>query len=385
MSQTQFVYRPRTPEEVRARAQASGSDFDSFLLDDFMVFKPQNGDNWIRILPATWPDPRHYGLDIHVHYSVGPNRGSCLCLARMANQNCPICEAVVEEQRAGNDEEAKQMSARKRILVWLLDRKKPDGGPLLWAVPANLDADFNKVCEDPTTRSVMHIDDPYAGHDVIFDRSGQGVQVRYAAPRLAPRPTSVPQEILDYIQAYPVPATLRWRSYEEVNAMFGAGAGPQPGVAPVPSAGWRPPTGAAGGRSRRSTTAAPPPLTQQPQYTPPPTTGYPPPPPPPQTYAQPPQPQYQPQQPWEGHPGDPGDGGQPQTYAQPPQTYAQPTQPQYQAPPPAQAPQYAPPPNPAYPPQPPTHAAPPPPPSGPPGNRPPGQVAHDLRARYGRQ
>jgi len=88
-----FHYQPRTPEQVRERAQRSIGGRDSYFNSDIQFFTAREGDNNVRILPpppdADWG---HYGVGIVVHYGIGPDQGAYLCLDRMKSEPCPICE-----------------------------------------------------------------------------------------------------------------------------------------------------------------------------------------------------------------------------------------------------------------------------------------------------
>src|SRR3982751_6331107 len=95
-----FQYRVRSSEAWEKRAHQSSSDFESWLRDDYRIFSPAKGENHIRILPPSWEDAQHFGFDAYVHYGIGPERGSVLCLFKMKGEPCPICEQRARAERA---------------------------------------------------------------------------------------------------------------------------------------------------------------------------------------------------------------------------------------------------------------------------------------------
>lgn len=221
-----FKYRPRKEEEVDRRANQQGNDFINFLIKDFPAYASRDGENWVRFLPPTWEDARHYGLDVYVHYGIGPDNGSVLCNNKMNNTKCPICEARVKAERAGNEELAKELRITKRVLVWLLDMKDEEKGPQLWAMPWTVDRDVSKISRDRRSGELYVIDRPNDGYDVTFEKSGKGITTKYSGFQIARRPSSVDEDHLDYVDENPLPIVLLERSYAEVKELFEGGTDP---------------------------------------------------------------------------------------------------------------------------------------------------------------
>jgi hypothetical protein len=238
-----FQYRARKPETIAKRAEAKGAgDFENFLKDEFPIYSPKDDENYIRILPPTWDDPEHYGLTLHVHYGIGPDRGAVLCPNKMYGHKCPICEARVKAERAQADEEIiKEMKVTTRVLVWLLDMDKDDDkGPQLWAMPFTVDRDICKISRDKRSGETYIIDHPDDGYNVSFDKTGKQRNTKYSGYVLAKRPSSVDQEWLDYVEAHPLPSVLIDRSYDDIKALFEGGVPDEEEDSVRPSRGERP-------------------------------------------------------------------------------------------------------------------------------------------------
>lgn len=233
---SKFQYAARPQEAWQKRSEQSGSKYASFALDEFKTYTVRKGENLIRILPPTWPNPSHYGMDIFVHYNVGPEQGTVLCLAKMKGQPCPICEAFQKAENLGR-EDAGELKWTRRVLAWILDRKAEkaeDKVPQLWAMPWTVDRDISKVCRDRQTGELYQIDHPEAGYDVAFDKEGDKQQTKYVGIAIMRRPSSVDDASLEYIIKHPLDTVFLWRNYAEVSALF-EGQPPEASAPPVAS------------------------------------------------------------------------------------------------------------------------------------------------------
>ena len=228
-----FQYKPRSDEDWEKRASQKGGGFQGYILDDYRLYTLKKGENAIRILPPTWEGATHYGMDVHTHFGVGPDKATVLCPYRMVNERCPICEARSLAEKRGDDDLSKELRSSRRVLVWLIDRKDEDKGPVIWGMPWTLDAAITKVSKDRTTGKFYHIDSPEEGFDVYFDRDGEGIGTKYTGVVLARRATSVEAEWVEYVNKHPLTDTLLVRDYEEIQNLF-EGGGPSPKAEPRP-------------------------------------------------------------------------------------------------------------------------------------------------------
>lgn len=217
-----FSYQARSADEVTKRAESGGNHYDVYLKDVVKMFKANDKDNTIRILPPTWDQPKHYGLDIWVHYGVGPDRQTYLCLHKMKGEPCPICEEQQQMQRAGEEDLAKELKATRRVLVYLIDRDHEKEGVQAWAMPQGLDADITKVSVDKRTQEVLPLDHPDEGYDVNFEKNGQQQRTKYEGVALARRESSLGDDTwLDFAVDHPLPDQLVYYPYAHIAAAFG--------------------------------------------------------------------------------------------------------------------------------------------------------------------
>lgn len=220
-----YSYKPRTAEEMNKRSNQGAKDFDVYVRNDVKTFSPHDGANTIRILPPTWDDPNHYGIDIHVHYGVGPDSQSYLCLNKMKGEACPICEELVRARQGRESEEyVKNLEPTKRVLFYMIDRDNEKDGVIAWAAPWTIDRDITKVSVDRKTNEVLPIDDPRDGFDVEFDRTGKGIGTKYVGITVARRESSLGDDAwLDWAIDNPLTEVLEYYSYDHILKAFGGG------------------------------------------------------------------------------------------------------------------------------------------------------------------
>jgi len=230
-SERSFNYQKRSREDVKARANMRGGGFDSYIKQEFKRYKVRDGKNMVRILPATWEKPKHYGYDIFVNYGIGADNQSYLSLSKMDAEGeygkDPLAAARKEAQREGDDDTAKALAPRQRVLVWVIDRLDEDEGPQLWDIPFSVDKDFVNLCLDEDTKEVVYPDDPEEGHDLRFYKEGSGLNTKYPGGRMklmdaAPlhEDQDVQDEWLGFVKDNPVPDCLQYYDADAISAAF---------------------------------------------------------------------------------------------------------------------------------------------------------------------
>lgn len=224
-----FTYTKRTSEQVNKRATQSGGQFDRIFKEQFSVAKISEGDHQWRILPPTWPSAEHWGMDVFLHYGIGPDQQSYLCAEKMNGEPCPICEERQKADRDGDKDYAKQLNTSKRVVVWAVNRNAKGEGPVLWSMPYTLDKDISKLCIDKETGEVLAIDDPDDGFDIEFNKEGAKLQTRYTAVAIARKTTPLArdEEVMDtwlqFAVENPLPDALNYFDYDHIQSVFAGG------------------------------------------------------------------------------------------------------------------------------------------------------------------
>lgn len=226
-----FSYQSRKDSgETARRAEAKGaSQFDRILKDVVKAWTPNDKDNTIRPLPPTWDGAKHYGLDVFVHYGVGPDNETYLCPKEMLGKPCPICEERAEVMRNSRDEDDEKYAAdlkpKARVLMYLVDRDHPREGAQAWTMPWGLDKDFCALSRDKRTGEVFEVDHPEEGYDLMFTKTGQGKKTKYEAPQLARRSSSLDDDdALAFATEHPLPDMLIHHDYDYIKAKFAGGS-----------------------------------------------------------------------------------------------------------------------------------------------------------------
>lgn len=222
-----FHYRERSAEDVTRRQEAGRGGGASFIEGDFNRFSVSDGDNLIRILPPTWDDAEHFGLDLYVHYGVGPENGAYLCPKKMQGEECPICDAVKEADADGDEKLARQLAPSHRVLYWVIDRDREKDGPLLWASPyRSIDKEIASQMVDKRTGEVLNIDDPDNGYDVSFTKTGKADRTRYEGVQISRHSSDLGRNAddwLDFITENSLPSILKFVDPDEIEDVFNAG------------------------------------------------------------------------------------------------------------------------------------------------------------------
>tara|TARA_R100001480_G_scaffold74640_4_gene85219 strand:+ start:5102 stop:6019 length:918 start_codon:yes stop_codon:yes gene_type:complete len=225
------------------RMSSGGGGFDNPLKGDQKSFKVQDGKNRVRILPRTWSDdegPRHWGYEVWVHYGIGADNSTYLCLKKMKGERCPICEERERLAAASLEDDAKQIRPVKRVIAYVIDRKNEHEGPMVWWMPATkVAAEIADRSDDAETGRLLKIDHPEEGYDVTFKRSGQGLTTQYTAVDIARTPSAISEDDdelddwLDQIVDAPLPSLLNYFDADYLEQVFaGSVTKPEPKVEP---------------------------------------------------------------------------------------------------------------------------------------------------------
>lgn len=244
--------RERTVDDIRRKASEGSRDYDNLFTGDVKLFKPAEGENSIRIMPATWgtqpyskseldkmsdeeydklcaEDDRFemgWDLPLFVHYGVGPDNASYLCREKMLGEPCPICAAKLE---ARDPDEADALSPTKRGLCWIIDRNNEKEGPQLWSMPfSKIRNEIYARSTDKKTGTPIFVDDVEEGFDIIFNRAGKDERTNYTGVEVDRDATPLHDDEkkqdkwLDYTMDHRLPDVLNFYPPEHIEkVLFG--------------------------------------------------------------------------------------------------------------------------------------------------------------------
>jgi hypothetical protein len=235
-----FKYRGggRTSEHVSKRSKESSGSYDSYLTPGIQRYKPREGENRIRIMPP--PDfgetpkgkirQKKYeqkwgpGWEImtQLHRNVGADNGTYLCLAKMRDEECPVCDAKPDM----DEDEADEMRLQKRPFCWVIDRDNEKAGPMVWDMPMGVFRDINTRSLDRRSGAVIKVDHPTNGFDIMFTREGTDKKTKYIGVEVERDPSPLTENErkmerwLDYINTNPLPSVLNFYDPEHIGKML---------------------------------------------------------------------------------------------------------------------------------------------------------------------
>jgi hypothetical protein len=207
-----FVFeRNRSYEDAKKEIESSGRRFDAPVKSDVQIFRAKEGDSYIRILPPTWPNPKHWAYEADVHNYVG--NGAYMCLGE---RKCPICKASKEAKAAGSEDEGKKLAPKNYFFAYVIDRNDDKSPPVpkIYMMSWSIHRDLRSQATDHRSKKIVYIDDPDEGYDVTIKRVGKTKETtkytfivdREKSP-LHDDPR-VQQDILDYVADHPIPDML---------------------------------------------------------------------------------------------------------------------------------------------------------------------------------
>lgn len=153
------------------------------------MFKTEPKDNFIRIIPPE--DPKEFwALEVPVHRKIGANGATFICLKKMFNKPCPVCELIDQMKKEGIDEDKiKPLYATTRHLMFVFDVRDDstvEKGLRWYDAPGMVVSNIINLSKDRRTKSVIDISDPVDGRDIEFVRKGSGIGSKYEAFVLRP-------------------------------------------------------------------------------------------------------------------------------------------------------------------------------------------------------
>jgi hypothetical protein len=171
-------------EAMRAKLEASKHGAKK---GDNTKWKPQQGDQTIRIVPTADGDPFK---EFHFHYNVGKNPG-ILCPKKNHGEDCPICNFAsalwkegVEKNEDDLKREAKKLFVRKRYFSPIMVRGEEDKGVRIWAYGKTAYENLLGLVLDPDYGDIT---DPQSGTDIVLNYTVPGTPGSFPKTQLKPR------------------------------------------------------------------------------------------------------------------------------------------------------------------------------------------------------
>jgi len=222
---TGYTYKKRSHEQNRKRANQRGGDFDAVLKDGFETWSPKpDVRSKVRIMPPTWDDPEHFGIDVWVHYQIGADKNSYICPNRQMKEWCPICEERERVKAEATEEELRALAPTRRVAYFIIDRTREEDGPLVWLAAWTVDRDIMAQAE--VEGEWLEVDHPDEGFDLIFKRDGQGLKTKYNGIKFSRHASPISDDAatqkkwLRLIVKNPIPTILNHFDGEYIQKVF---------------------------------------------------------------------------------------------------------------------------------------------------------------------
>jgi len=158
-----------------AAAQGKGEKKSDF-------WRPQEGENVIRILPSPDEDPFK---EHHFHYNLG-NRSGFLCPKRNFGDDCPVCNFATKLFNEGSPEsvqQAKSLFARQRFFSPVLVRGEESEGVKVWGYGKTVYETLLSLVLNPDYGDIT---DPEDGTDLVLSY-GKAPGMLYPQTKVQPR------------------------------------------------------------------------------------------------------------------------------------------------------------------------------------------------------
>ena len=225
-----FTYQRADKDHLLHLAQTGGREGSSFLMPKVKEYKAKEGRNCVRILPPTWPDAKHYGYDLYIHWGVGIDNKPILSRAKMLGDNKdPMLKArreIAQSDAEDADQKARDLAPKKAVGVWVIDRNNEQEGPMFWRMPFTFQEDL--YAATGAGGEVKYVDHPDKGHDIEFRRAGTGRNnTKYQGVTILPRQTPIfsdpakQRRVLAFLTKHPIPDILVYLEREEIAALLG--------------------------------------------------------------------------------------------------------------------------------------------------------------------
>lgn len=227
-------YVPPTQTQVEYSASQSDKNWDTYIKDQYSIFKPNKGLNRIRILPDTWEhtdtNDKHFGYSVYIHDRVGVDNSTYLCLKMMKGIFCPICEEKDKAYKENDTEYMKELRWKKKVCYFVIDRDNEKEGPQLWPAAAKqIDQELLiKIAKAYRANEPLNVAEPSGkGYDVEFNYTPPAGEKpgQYSSVDIVRHPTPLGNDAwVIFVEDNPIPDCLIYRDSDYIEERaFGKG------------------------------------------------------------------------------------------------------------------------------------------------------------------
>jgi hypothetical protein len=218
-------YRAVNAAKLKERGSRTSSRFDNIFIDNITQFKAAAGTNILRLVKD--PDADYFGEVIWVHSYVGVKNSTYLCLKKMKEKPCPICDMADEANRAGDKDERYQLEAKERVIAYVIDRQDEKAGLKVWDMSWTMERDVADACINKRTGGHIDIAHPDTGYDIFFQRQGKtknntryfGLQIDRESTPLSENQRQA-DDWVDEVQERPLLSLLKYKDAEYLADML---------------------------------------------------------------------------------------------------------------------------------------------------------------------
>ena len=159
--------------------------------DGPMNWKPQHGDQDIRIVPTEDGDPFR---EFWVHYRIGSNR-PFLCPKKNSGEDCPVCNFAWELYNEGDTKTAKELLPTQRFASPVVVRGETNEVKV-WSYSKRIYEELLSYVMNPEYGDVTDVG---GGVDFTLTYDAEAAKNRQLATRITPRRTSSPLDSEDSV------------------------------------------------------------------------------------------------------------------------------------------------------------------------------------------
>jgi len=178
---------------------------------------PKVGKNVVRLLPPAKPEAGNKFYFAVWNHWITAQGISVPCLNKMKGEKCYNCEKVERLRAAQEKKKANGLSAGKRYLLQVIDRKDPDAGVQIYNCGSTVFKGLTAIIDDEDWGSVIF--DLEKGYDIVIERTGEGLDTKYPSIRARKDPSPAGVSSDNFID---LEKTITYATYEEMQAMDSA-------------------------------------------------------------------------------------------------------------------------------------------------------------------